>query len=179
MNHFKRDNQKGFTIVELVVVIIILGILAATALPRFIDVSAEAHLAAVDGVEGGFRAGVALNQAKWLAASRPTNTTTLDGTTIWFSDSNEGWIVGTDNQTLVWSDCEAIWAALMPNAPDVDDTEVADAAAAIAAYNGTVDWFGDLTDPTCQYFYGASGVASAAVPSIAYNTDTGVITRTN
>jgi len=179
MNHFKRDNQKGFTIVELVVVIIILGILAATALPRFIDVSAEAHLAAVDGVEGGFRAGVALNQAKWLAASRPTNTTTLDGTTIWFSDSNEGWIVGTDNQTLVWSDCEAIWAALMPNAPDVDDTEVADAAAAIAAYNGTVDWFGDLTDPTCTYFYGASGVASAAVPSIAYNTDTGVITRTN
>jgi len=179
MNHFKRDNQKGFTIVELVVVIIILGILAATALPRFIDVSAEAHLAAVDGVEGGFRAGVALNQAKWLAASRPTNTTTLDGTTIWFSDTNEGWIVGTDNQTLVWSDCEAIWAALMPNAPDVDDTEVADAAAAIAAYNGTVDWFGDLTDPTCQYFYGASGVASAAVPSIAYNTDTGVITRTN
>ena len=179
MNHFKRDNQKGFTIVELVVVIIILGILAATALPRFIDVSAEAHLAAVDGVEGGFRAGVALNQAKWLAASRPTNTTTLDGTTIWFSDTNEGWIVGTDNQTLAWSDCEAIWAALMPNAPDVDDTEVADAAAAIAAYNGTVDWFGDLTDPTCQYFYGASGVASAAVPSIAYNTDTGVITRTN
>ena len=179
MNHFKRDNQKGFTIVELVVVIIILGILAATALPRFIDVSAEAHLAAVDGVEGGFRAGVALNQAKWLAASRPTNTTTLDGTTIWFSDTNEGWIVGTDNQTLVWSDCEAIWAALMPNAPDVDDTERADAAAAIAAYNGTVDWFGDLTDPTCQYFYGASGVASAAVPSIAYNTDTGVITRTN
>jgi len=179
MNHFKRDNQKGFTIVELVVVIIILGILAATALPRFIDVSAEAHLAAVDGVEGGFRAGVALNQAKWLAASRPTNTTTLDGTTIWFSDSNEGWIVGTDNQTLVWSDCEAIWAALMPNAPDVADTEVADAAAAISAYDGTVDWFGDLTDPTCQYFYGASGVASAAVPSIAYNTDTGVITRTN
>jgi len=179
MNHFKRDNQKGFTIVELVVVIIILGILAATALPRFIDVSAEAHLAAVDGVEGGFRAGVALNQAKWLAASRPTNTTTLDGTTIWFSDTNEGWIVGTDDQALTWGDCEAIWAALMPNAPDVDDTEVADAAAAIAAYNGTVDWFGDLTDPTCQYFYGASGVASAAVPSIAYNTDTGVITRTN
>ena len=179
MNHFKRDNQKGFTIVELVVVIIILGILAATALPRFIDVSAEAHLAAVDGVEGGFRAGVALNQAKWLAASRPTNTTTLDGTTIWFSDTNEGWIVGTDNQTLVWSDCEAIWAALMPNAPDVDDTEVADAAAAISAYDGTVDWFGDLTDPTCTYFYGASGVAAGAVPSIAYDTDTGVITRTN
>jgi len=179
MAKLNRDNQKGFTIVELVVVIIILGILAATALPRFIDVSAEAHLAAVDGVEGGFRAGVALSQAKWLAASRPTNTTTLDGTTIYFSDTNEGWIVGTDDQVLAWADCEEIWGALMPNAPDIDDTEVADAAAAITAYDGSVDWFGDLTDPTCKYFYGASSVASAAVPSIAYNTDTGVITRAN
>jgi hypothetical protein len=67
----------------------------------------------------------------------------------------------------------------MPNAPDINDTEVADAAAAIAAYDGSVDWFGDLTDPTCTYFYGASGVAAGAVPSIAYNTDTGVITRAN
>ncbi|HLT63801.1 MAG TPA: type II secretion system protein [Pseudohongiella sp.] len=58
--------QQGFTIIELVVVILLLGILAATALPRFMDVTEEAHDAAFDGSVGGFSTGVALFRAQWV-----------------------------------------------------------------------------------------------------------------
>ena len=51
-------SHKGFTLIELVMVIVIIGILAVIAIPRFVDLAADARLAAEQGVVGGVRAGV-------------------------------------------------------------------------------------------------------------------------
>lgn len=57
-------SQKGFTLIELVIVIIILGILAVTAAPKFINVSKEARIATLNGLAGTFRSSVQLIHAK-------------------------------------------------------------------------------------------------------------------
>ncbi|MFA6430904.1 MAG: prepilin-type N-terminal cleavage/methylation domain-containing protein [Candidatus Margulisiibacteriota bacterium] len=55
--------KKGFTLIELVMVIVILGILAATALPRFIDLSSKAKISAAKGSIGTVRAAIAIQYA--------------------------------------------------------------------------------------------------------------------
>ncbi len=65
--------QSGFTLIELVVVIVILGILAATALPRYVDLTSDARLGALQGFAGAINGGDSINYSAYLARRTVTD----------------------------------------------------------------------------------------------------------
>jgi len=110
-----KKQQAGFTIIELVVVILLLGILTATALPRFMDISDEAHQAVVDATLGSLRTGLALYHAQWLAEGQPGPATAVsyDGSNLFPEAAGNGYPSSSDGTQSSEADCGAVLSGLI------------------------------------------------------------------
>ncbi|PAU76377.1 pilin [Halovibrio salipaludis] len=139
--------QSGFTLIELVVVIVIIAILAATVLPRFAELSEEAHRASVQGTAGAFGSAVALVKAQWTGNGASGEVDDLSG----FGDetvdvSSEGWPVSTDGANdptnITASRCVDLWGALLQsNAPTISTNTDSD------------DYAASVEGESCRYTY--------------------------
>lgn len=114
-----KHKQQGFSLIELVIVIVILGLLAATAIPRFLNVTDDAEDATVDGVAGGLATAVSFVRSQWEVDGRRNDVVVMDGHKVAL-DPRFGYPTGltnTDATQMTAASCQQVFNDVLQNAP--------------------------------------------------------------
>jgi len=135
-------NLRGFTLIELVVVITILGILSAFAIPRFVALQAQARAASIESLQGALRSASALTHSMWMVSGSPASIA-MEGTTITMTNG-------------------------YPSYADIINTLVDSSGFTYTALTGTFTKVGAATPATCSVTYTPPAVLGNG-PSIIYD----------
>jgi MSHA pilin protein MshA len=181
MNKSIKASQGGFTLIELIVVIVILGILAATALPKFASLSGEARLASLNAAKGALAATSAMTHGKYLVS--PVTPINVEGTSV-AMNATSGYpaVVADTSATGSTAGNIALAAGLATTDYTVYTTGAATATRPVVAANQfavvPVSIAGTAAAVNCYVLYTAPTAANTA-PTITVGNGTTAVTPAN
>lgn len=170
----KQSTSHGFTLIELIIVIVILGILALTAAPRFLNLADDANEAVMRTLAANLQKAVKDTHLRWLMLGSPGRVQNMQG----FSDntidmSSNGWPIGlnkgnaNDNVGRGNAGCTSLWNYLLIDGPR-------------SATNTAQDFqsYRHSGNTSCSYIYRGNGDTAnrtSAKLGVIYNSQTGTV----
>ena len=163
----RKQFQSGFTLIELIIVIVILGILAAIAAQKFVDLGKDARISVLNGARGALASTAALAHGKYLTTTPLPTTVTVEGAVVTFATAAASGYPKADTgfasaAGLGAADFTQVTAgsAATANSPATTATETAFIPSGVAGTPAGLACFVKYTEP----------VAAATAPTITVTT---------